>query len=310
MPSHFAVRYLLVATVACVASGPCLAIGACPPQGWSRGELLALPEANFALPNRKSAPGESADILALALLPCLADPDPGLRDGVAFEGLSHWLRGNMLAPATRQSLFDALMPLLGPDGADAAGFRQPFAALVLSEVARSDRKAAWMTPAQRQSLVAATAGYLRGIIDHRGFDPQAGWRHGVAHGSDLVLQLALNPAIDKAQLDALLAALATQVAPTGHAYIDGEPGRMARAVAYIALRDLHDASQWKAWLDGVSSPAPFADWRAASASEAGLERRHDLRAFLLELYAAVRENKEPGLVTLAGSVRAALDATE
>ena len=305
MSHHLAIRCLLAASLGCAATGTCIASDACPPQGWSSSDLVALPAAKFVLPA-----ATSADALAVALLPCLSNPDPALRDGVAFEAFSHWLRNDALTPATRQSLFDALLPMLGPDGADAAGFRQPFAALVLSEVARTDRKAAWMTAGQRQSMVTASAAYLRGIVDHRGFDAQAGWRHGVAHGSDLVLQLALNPAVDKAQLDVLLAALATQVAPPGHAYVHGEPGRMARAVAYIALRNLHDAAAWSTWLSGVASPAPFADWRAASTSEAGLARRHDVRAFLLELYAAVRENKEPGLVTLAGPVRAALDASE
>ena len=34
--------------------------------------------------------------LALALLPCLSNPDPGLRDGVAFEAYYTWMRAKLL----------------------------------------------------------------------------------------------------------------------------------------------------------------------------------------------------------------------
>lgn len=49
--------------------------------------------------------------------------------------------------------------------------------------------------------------------DLRGFDAVQGWRHGVAHGADLLLQLALNPALRRVQAEALLAAIASQVLP-------------------------------------------------------------------------------------------------
>jgi hypothetical protein len=51
------------------------------------------------------------------------------------------------------------------------------------------------------------------VRDYRGFDTAEGWRHGVAHGADLALQLVLNPAVDKPQIERLLAAVGRQVAP-------------------------------------------------------------------------------------------------
>src|SRR5258705_220852 len=78
---------------------------------------------------------------------------------------------------------------------------------------------------------------LLGVTDRRGFDATQGWRHGVAHGADLLLQLGLNPALSAAQLDAIVQAIASQVAPAGeHFYVYGEPERLARPIAYIAKR--------------------------------------------------------------------------
>ncbi len=55
--------------------------------------------------------------------------------------------------------------------------------------------------------------FLDSITDYRAFTQSEGFFHSVAHGADFALQLALNPASTKPQLDRLLAAIATQVAP-------------------------------------------------------------------------------------------------
>ncbi len=133
--------------------------------------------------------------LALGLMACLSDPNPDIRDGVAFEGTSTWLRGKSLAPETIQALYANLLVQIAST-ADANGFQQPFAALVLAEVARTDRIDSIFTPAMRNELVEVAANYLASVRDYRGFSETEGWRHGVAHGSDLVLQLVLNPNID------------------------------------------------------------------------------------------------------------------
>src|SRR5690606_41291564 len=80
--------------------------------------------------------------LALGLAGCLGDPDPGLRDGIAYEALAHWMRAGQLGPDTLRTLRDRLYERI--DGGEGEGFARPFAALVLSEVARTDRISPWM----------------------------------------------------------------------------------------------------------------------------------------------------------------------
>lgn len=281
-----------------------LAVAAgCPPDGQDRPGLLALKAGGFVMPD-----GTLRQALALALVDCLADPDPALRDGVAYEALSTWLRADALDRGTRQALLERLLPMLRPEARDPDGFGAPFAALVLSEVARTDRIAAWMTPAQRVALVDAAAGYVEGVRDYRGFDDAQGWRHGVAHGADLLMQLALNPALDKPQLDRILVAVASQVAPSTHAYVHNESERLVRPVLFVLQRGLHDDAEWSAWVARISAPAPLASWSEAYASEAGLARRHNLRQFLFVLYAMLRETDKPTLETRVPPVLAALQA--
>jgi hypothetical protein len=272
----------------------------CPPAGWNASGLRLLKASKFTIADPKDRAG-----LARELLDCLASPDPALRDGIAFEAWSTWLRGDQLDEATRRAALQRLQAGLVAE--DPAGFLQPFSALVLSELARTDRKQAWLTPAERGALVEAGARYVESVRDYRGFTAGEGWRHGVAHGSDLLMQLALNPALDKAQLDRILAAVATQVSPKGEAYVFGEPERLARPVLWTAARGLHAEADWTAWLAKVAA-APEGGWESVFNDAEGLKRRHDARAFLLGLYAGARDSEDPGVQAMLPGLRAQLES--
>lgn len=280
------------------------AAATCPPEGWTTDQLKALKAEEFKLddPARRQA-------LALGLLGCLSDPDPVLRDGVGFEALSTWLRADSLDATTKLAAYEQLLAVLGSGSEDANGFAQPFAALVLSELARADRKSPFLSSEQRAALIEAGAHYLETVRDYRGFDAREGWRHGVAHGADLMLQLAVNPVLDKPQLDRIFAAVASQVAPPGeHFYVYGEPARLARPLLYGALRGLHAEADWQAWFGKISSPAPMKTWREAFSSNEGLARRHNIRSFLLSVYSEIRDSKDEHLAKMLPAVNAALIA--
>ena len=242
----------------------------------------------------------------LALIACLGNPDPEIRDKTAFERISAELRGGSV---DRDTLVKASAQLLALVAApDPQGFQKPFAILTLAEIARTDRIKPWMADADRERLVDTAATYLSTITDYRAFDDKEGFRHGVAHGADLVLQLVLNTAITKPQLDRLLAAIATQVAPkdAGVAYWAGEPDRLARAVIYIAQRRLHADSEWTAWFETLMRPAPLESWDKAFSSEAGIRKRHNTRAFLLSVLATAMTTDDPGIRQLVAPARNSL----
>lgn len=268
---------------------------ACPPEGYPLQRLQALKAEGFTM-----ADDGQRHALALALTGCLDHADPALRDGIAYEAIATWLRERLLDIATRQQLLARLMPMIETETLDPEGFGKPFAALVLSEVARSDRVEPWMSAEQRAVLVELAAAYLADLRDYRGFDAREGWRHGVAHGADLAMQLVLNAGVDKAQLDSLLQAVAGQVAPAGeHAYIFNEPERLARPVLYAAMRGLHSNDEWQAWFAEVAAPAPLKAWGDAFASRAGLARRHNVQGFLQSIYVNSRDSQNPKLAALA-----------
>ena len=268
---------------AALALGCALAPAACPPAGADRATLESLKKLEWKLDDDRRRQS-----LALELLDCLGAPDPVLRDELAFDALAHWSRQRQLAPETLQAIRTALVARLA-SGGDDAGFALPFAALALAEVARADRLAPYLSADQRIELVRAGTAYLSGIRDHRGFDEREGWRHGVAHGADLMLQLALNPALDGTQIDAILGAVAAQVMPAGHFYIYGEGDRLMAPVFYIGRRGALGADEWSAWFAALAARRPD----PATPTQSSLAARHDLAMFLLPLYASLRESGTP-----------------
>lgn len=230
-----------------------------------------------------------------ALVTCLASPDPDLRDQFAYTDLAKLLRDHRPAVAQLEYLSARLDQLLQQP--DPTGVAHPFAILVFAEIARTDRIEAWMSPAQRQGLVDKASSFLENMSDYRGFDSQVGWRHGVAHGADLAMQLTLNPALSGAQQLQLLGAIGRQVAPD-HAYRFGEPERLARPVLFIARRDELDQQDWQDWFAALTDPAPLSSWEAVWQDADGLARRHNLRAFALEIYLNATLSEQPGIQAL------------
>jgi hypothetical protein len=228
--------------------------------------------------------------LVLSLPDCLESPEPEVRDGYAYEVLSSTLRGGNVAPDTVRTLKAELLSRLASE--DAAGFRQPFAALALAEVARTDRIEPWMSESERSDLIAAADAYLAGLADYRGFIDGEGWRHGVAHMADLLMQLSLNPELTRAQGEAVLSAVTRKVGTADHAYVFGESERLAAPVLYLARRDFFTPEEWTAWFAGLW-PADDPLRAAAYSSEPGLAKLHNLRAFSQAVYVSAMASENP-----------------
>lgn len=291
--------------VACLALLPlsaALAQSACPPDGWDHARLVALKEADFEIPDTAQRLSFARSVVA-----CVASPDPFLRDGIAFEALSHMLRADQLDTGTKIAIARDLLDRL--DSRDPAGFEAPFAALLLSEIVRADGVRRYLSDAIRSGIADAAASYVAAVQDYRGFDEREGWRHGVAHGADLLMQLGRDPNLnDPARLGRLRDAVAAQVAPTGHFYIYGESERLMQPVIMLARRGLFTEADWTAWFASLVRPAPFASWDEAFRSQAGLARRHNLRAFLYVVWLNARINKDTTDDVLLAGAEAALRA--
>ena len=276
----------------------------CSPLGMDKAALRQLKEQEFDIPDP-----ERRERFAIELVECLGDPDSSVRDGIAYEGYVTLLRGKQLREETVRSLRSTMIPLLQSSAEDELGFRKPFVALALAEVARTDRVEPLFSDEEREHLVSASVNYMSSVSDYRGFDAEEGWRHGVAHTADLLMQLTLNESINQAQLIRIRDAIGAQVAPDGeHFYIYGEPERLARPILFMANRDAFTEQQWIDWFTALSDPTPFDNWRDIYSSQAGLAKLHNTRAFAEAIYVNTVGSERSGLQALAAGALLLLKA--
>ncbi|NQY12686.1 MAG: DUF2785 domain-containing protein [Henriciella sp.] len=238
------------------------------------------------------------DTAARDFASCLGAASPFLRDQIGYEGLTAALRSGNVSEATRRDLIADLSVNL--ETIDEAGFLAPFSALALSELARTDRVEAFLSPAERTALAQTAANYLAGVSDFRAYSDTEGWRHGVAHGADIAMQLALNPNVETADLRTLKGAITSQItARTSHAFSAGEPERLARPIFFMAPREVFTDDEWADWFSALADPAPMADWSGAFKSEIDLARLHNLKAFARVIYINASLSENEALIPLA-----------
>ncbi len=99
------------------------------------------------------------------------------------------------------------------------------------------------------------------------------------------MQLALNPALTHDQIQQSATVLLEHISPPGApALTDGEPYRMARAIAYLMLREEVNVTVWQEILRKYASPSPrFTNWDETYQRRAGLNYLHNKRAFFSSL---------------------------
>lgn len=276
----------------------------CNPLGLDKAALMQLKEQGYEI-----ADPARREHFALELVECLGDPDPQIRDGIAFEGFVTLLRGKQLRPETIRTLLSTMTGQLASDNEDPLGFRKPFLALSLAEVARTDRIEPIFSDIERSELVATATNYMRSINDYRGFNAEEGWRHAIAHTADLQMQLTLNTLVTQEELIQIRNSIATQVAPAGeHFYVYGENERLARPILFIASRDAFTEQQWIDWFTTLAVADPYENWNDVFSSQAGLAKLHNSRAFAEAIYVSAVGSDQLGLQSVAAGALVLLKA--
>jgi hypothetical protein len=196
--------------------------------------------------------------LTTELTSMLGDPNPAVRDGIAYPTLATWV-GEGVYDDLLEGLGDGMAAGLGvglaEDGTDTV-FRRSFSVLVLAECIERDN-AAHLVPATTMVRWGdRVASWFVRERDLRGFVRGKGWAHAVAHGADAIAALAASEAMGRLELTVLLDVLADRLLlPTEHFLVHGETDRLARATMRILRRDLVSLEVLEPWLARLSQNA-------------------------------------------------------
>jgi hypothetical protein len=243
-----------------------------------------------------------ANVLSLAqeLATLLADPDPEVRDGLAFELLYTWIQQQRVLDAQAlKVLAESITPALHVPRAEGDHLRETdpcvygrsFAALALSLIAARDVEEAFFSAQELHANVVNATRYAAEEFDFRGHTEQ-GWAHAAAHLADWLAALARNPRLTSEDAQSLLTAVGRLVLrPHGFVLHHGEDGRLTQPVAILLQRDALSATFVEAWLQEFVQP--FRESMSADPTQALYARQRNARNMLFTLFVTLSLEKQP-----------------
>lgn len=170
------------------------------------------------------------------LMDAMTSADPTARDGWAYDELGQGIADGRFADEQSEILTVATSRLDDP-----APWARSFSPLVMT----------WLADAgtfTRESFAAFAAWYPT-ERDTRGFDPEVGWIHAVAHGADYLGLLAERRLVPPSDVLALLAA---RMLGPGMAWTHQEDARITRS-ALSALVTCTSAAEATDWLSSITA---------------------------------------------------------
>ena len=241
-------------------------------------------ETDYAVPA-----GYTVAELTPSLLDALGSTDAQLRDEYALSILAAWLeREGSYTPnelrAMAAQLCQNLLIGLGEQNT-ASVFLRSFSALTLDCVIDYDNQHPFLDAAEVQRILDQALSYLAAEQDLRGYVPEQGWAHAVAHAADLCGFLARSRQLGMAHLERMLAAITDRVlVQVDHVYLYDEDERLALAVMTVLRRELVGMPFLTAWLERLARPLGDITWVAGAADRAQLSAYQNAEMFLRCLY--------------------------
>lgn len=198
-----------------------------------------------------------ADLTA-ELTRMLGDPDPDRRDSIAYPTLATWIERGVyddLLSGLGDGMASGLTVGLGERDTDTV-YRRSFSVLLLGECLRRDNARSLLPGAKVLEWGDRIATWLLRERDLRGYIPNRGWAHAVAHGADALAELAASSHAGKAELTVVLDVVADRVlARTDTLFTAGEPDRLAAATMAVLRRNVVPLSILEPWVARIAGGA-------------------------------------------------------
>jgi len=207
----------------------------------------------MTVPTDRPLPDLTAELTTM-----LGSVDPVERDEIAYPVLATWIGAGVyddLLAGLGDGMAAGLVQGLGEVGTTSV-FRRSFSALVLAVCINRDNAVSLLPGDKLLEWGDRVTGWLVRERDTRGFVPGQGWAHAVAHGADVLDELAGSPHFRLNELTVLLDVIADRVlSPTTAVFASGEPDRLATAAMSVFRRRLVPLRIIEPWLARIAAAA-------------------------------------------------------
>lgn len=170
--------------------------------------------------------------LIIAMMEHIGSPDPELRDALIYQQfcqLIHYddqISNDMLIELLNTALGDDyLFYEIGDVGTDNI-FKRSFSVLLIALVLGKDSERSFISLALLDKVRNDLLLYLDLEQDLRGFVPEKGWAHSVAHTADAIDELVKNPKLNVHHFPTIYQALINKVFTFADVYVADEDERL------------------------------------------------------------------------------------
>ena len=242
-------------------------------------------ENSYAIPNDQTPTSLTAELLTY-----LGSTDPELRDEIAYKTFANFLERDYYSLEEIEIYIASLLANLeygiGETDTDSV-FRRSFSALLLAEIVHNDNKAPRLKKPLIRTILEKVLWYLDAEKDLRGYVPEKGWAHAMAHTADLLLVLGKSSNTAKREHQLIMNEISNKlIHSTNRVYLFGEDDRLSRAVLEIFRRGTLSETFLKKWLRSFLKPED-GSWNGAWTKEESARAFFNVRNFLRSLYLLV-----------------------
>ncbi|WNS42873.1 DUF2785 domain-containing protein [Paenibacillus sp. MMS20-IR301] len=220
----------------------------------------------------------------------IGSTDAELRDDLIYTTLSHWIPGESLTVDELQQLLpvildDQHLQFKSGETATDSVFTRSFSLLVLPLLFTRHRQSPFLTSRQIHQIKDKVLDSILAERDYRGYDEDKGWAHAIAHGADVLDELAQCPELDYDDLVNILDVVQAKVTITERIYSDGEDERLVRPIISVLNRQLLSQAYVEQWIQGFGEAEKSPDFLPA------FRQRYNIKNFLKSLYFRVKYYK-------------------
>jgi len=222
---------------------------------------IQLKEKLQAFAQNKFRLSENDDVSGMIpeMLNHIGSTDSYLRDDLIYSAFGTWiLRHNAISQEQLRAVLATVLDEqhilynLGEQNTDSV-FTRSFSILLLPLILINHRSRPFLSTSEVIHIKEKLLYYLENEKDRRGFVPEKGWAHAIAHTADALDDLVQCPEINKSDLAEILEAIRKVICVEGSGYLHLEDERMVTAVIAIIKRQLLSEAEITQWIESFAT---------------------------------------------------------